>query len=236
MYGIIYLTVCLKNNKTYVGQHKCDSEAFDGYLGSGLMILKAVKKYGKENFIRTTLAVCSSQAELDDFEKRWIAELKPDYNISAGGKPTLDPECRRRAKAAMVDFYKNHPSPLKGKKRPELWAKNAAEGCREYWKTHGRSEEYKERMRELKTGLTRSEYAKRKQSETLNKKLEAGWRPGSPKKILCVETGAIYDSCYEAARDILKIEDVKSAALNISRVARGLRKSAFKLHFKECED
>lgn len=231
MYGIIYLTVCLKNNKTYVGQHKCTTPEFDGYFGSGLMISKAIKKYGRENFIRTTLCVCESAEELNECEKRWIAELKPDYNISAGGSMCLDPECRKRALAGMINFYKNHPNRMKGKKRSDSAVKNAAEGCREYWKTHERSEEYKEHMREVKTGLTRSDEAKRKQSETIKQKRLDGWRNGKPLKVKCIETGEIYESCFDAARKIFGDKNVGNDATSISRVARGLRKSVRGFHF-----
>ncbi len=48
MYGYIYLTTNLINKKKYVGQHK--SSKFDErYKGSGKLIKKAFKKYGKEN-------------------------------------------------------------------------------------------------------------------------------------------------------------------------------------------
>lgn len=48
---IIYKTTNLVNGKFYVGQHYQKSSEFDGYLGSGIKILNAIKKYGKENFI-----------------------------------------------------------------------------------------------------------------------------------------------------------------------------------------
>jgi hypothetical protein len=59
MFYIVYKTINLVNNKFYIGKHtqNLDPYQFDGYYGSGSQIINAVKKYGKENFIRETLFV-----------------------------------------------------------------------------------------------------------------------------------------------------------------------------------
>lgn len=45
MYGYIYQTTNLINNKIYIGQHH--SDVFDeSYKGSRKLILRAIKKYG----------------------------------------------------------------------------------------------------------------------------------------------------------------------------------------------
>ena len=44
---IIYKTTNLVNKKIYIGQ---DSKNNPEYLGSGAIVKKAIKKYGKENF------------------------------------------------------------------------------------------------------------------------------------------------------------------------------------------
>ena len=49
MIGYIYKTTNLINKKIYIGQHTADK--FDtNYLGSGLLITKAINEYGKANF------------------------------------------------------------------------------------------------------------------------------------------------------------------------------------------
>jgi len=55
---IIYLTVNLINNKFYIGQTITQDR---NYLGSGILITKAIKKYGRDNFKRIILRQCSSQ-------------------------------------------------------------------------------------------------------------------------------------------------------------------------------
>lgn len=68
MYGYIYKTINLINNKIYVGQHKCNVFEPDVYIGSGTLLRRAIQKYGTENFKNELLCECFSQQELDDQE------------------------------------------------------------------------------------------------------------------------------------------------------------------------
>lgn len=89
MYGYIYLTTNFVNGKQYIGQHR--SNGFDSrYFGSGTLFVKALDKYGKENFGRQILVECESEEELNSEERRLIAEydaVKSSnfYNIADGG-------------------------------------------------------------------------------------------------------------------------------------------------------
>ena len=49
----IYLTTNKTNGKKYIGQHY--GELDDSYFGSGVIIAKAIKEYGKENFTKEIL-------------------------------------------------------------------------------------------------------------------------------------------------------------------------------------
>lgn len=70
---IIYKTINKVNRKFYIGVHKCKSiEEFDGYLGSGALIKKAVAKYGKHNFERQVLHVCENYEEAYRKEKERV--------------------------------------------------------------------------------------------------------------------------------------------------------------------
>jgi group I intron endonuclease len=89
-FGYIYLTRNTINNMYYVGQRKLPKGREidkDGYIGSGSYFINAVKKYGKENFVKSILVVCSSQEELNKYEDFYINKFKADkspnfYNIS----------------------------------------------------------------------------------------------------------------------------------------------------------
>jgi group I intron endonuclease len=89
---IIYKTTNLVNGKIYVGQHLIQPEtsANDNYLGSGCLIQRSIKKYGKENFKREILEFCEDN-NINQREIFWINELnsnnlKIGYNIANGGE------------------------------------------------------------------------------------------------------------------------------------------------------
>ena len=68
MFHIVYKTTNLINGKTYIGKHSTE-DLDDGYLGSGKLLLKAVRKHGKENFSREILHTCSSEEEA--YNREW---------------------------------------------------------------------------------------------------------------------------------------------------------------------
>ena len=95
MYGYIYLTTNLINNKKYIGKrvipdkYKNDLKS-DPYLGSGKNLKKAIKKYGEENFSKEILFMCSTSSELSSMERYYIkiydaVKSKNFYNIHEGG-------------------------------------------------------------------------------------------------------------------------------------------------------
>ena len=58
----IYLTTNLVNGKKYIGSRdRTLSKGFSTYLGSGVNLKLAIKKYGRKNFQREILAECSKE-------------------------------------------------------------------------------------------------------------------------------------------------------------------------------
>ena len=81
---VIYKIINKLNNKFYIGQ---DSFNNPNYFGSGILIKKAINKYGIENFIKEIIDTASNQIELNEKETFWINTLnatdsKIAYNIS----------------------------------------------------------------------------------------------------------------------------------------------------------
>lgn len=91
MYGYIYMTTNLINGKMYIGQKKSTNFLKERYLGSGSLLRKAIKKYGKENFKVEMLCECDSKEELDEMEiyfiKQFNAKDSDDfYNLAPDGE------------------------------------------------------------------------------------------------------------------------------------------------------
>lgn len=91
----IYKIINKLNNKIYIGKHKVpkNGESFYRYIGKGIAIREAIKKYGKENFEKEILENIEDdekQLIVDERERFWIKELNTispnGYNIAYGGE------------------------------------------------------------------------------------------------------------------------------------------------------
>lgn len=87
MEHFIYKTTNKINKKYYYGAHSTKKN--DDYLGSGIALKDAIKKYGKDNFIREVVCYCSTEEELYLLEERIVSQHlgnKMCYNLKPGGK------------------------------------------------------------------------------------------------------------------------------------------------------
>jgi len=151
-FRIVYCTKNLVNGKMYIGQHTTFNMD-DGYLGSGKLLLQAIKKYGKHSFDTRFLCFCETQEDLDKAEIFWIAHfetIKMGYNILDGGKIDCTMEVRDSANSTR---RKNIDS---GQIVP--WNKG---------KTGIYSKEVLERMSKIRLGTKQTEESNSKRSSTL---------------------------------------------------------------------
>lgn len=120
---LVYLTVCIPNNKIYIGVHQVENpDVFCGYIGCGVNIYSpssykksktpfqyAVNKYGVKNFKRFTLAVFDTKEEAFELEKLLVTKefIKRDdnYNYKIGGEGGCAPQ--RVVKVYMYDLNGN---------------------------------------------------------------------------------------------------------------------------------
>jgi len=140
--NFIYLTTNLENEKQYVGSHEGNSN--DNYLGSGVLISKAIKKYGNKNFKRTILKECLPENNLI-LEEKYINEyntLIPNgYNISPTGGLNGGGKHSEETKKKISKSSIGKPPTRKGVKL---------------------SDETKEKLRKVQLGRTHSNKTKEK--------------------------------------------------------------------------
>ena len=149
----IYKTINIINNKIYIGKYQGTKK---NYLGSGIVLKKAIKKYGRDNFIREVVEDDINDGEfLKEREKFWIDfydARNPEigYNLTGGGD--------------------GNDSPRTDKFKKNLSIKNKGKGNPFYGKKH--SKEIIEKLREISsnggpgdhTGIKRSKETKYKMS------------------------------------------------------------------------
>ena len=84
----IYVIKNILNNNLYCGRH-ITVNLHDGYLGSGSIIRKAIKKYGKHNFEKQIIFFAFTESDLIWAESHFVNQewinRSDTYNIELGG-------------------------------------------------------------------------------------------------------------------------------------------------------
>ena len=93
MFYTVYKITNLINNKIYIGTHKTN-DLNDDYMGSGINIKRAIKKYGSVNFNKEYLAVFDNPDDMYTMESTLVSGRLLDndntYNIAKGGNGGWD--------------------------------------------------------------------------------------------------------------------------------------------------
>jgi hypothetical protein len=85
MYYTIYKITNKLDGKFYVGKHQT-KDLNDGYMGSGVLIRRAIEKHGVENFQKEILHVFETEAEMNEAETRLVVISEESYNLCPGGQ------------------------------------------------------------------------------------------------------------------------------------------------------
>lgn len=167
---VIYKTTNIINGKIYVGK---DSRNLECYLGSGELLKKSIKKYGKENFTKEILEICENLIELDVREKFWINKLDSinnGYNLTEGGTGgdtfTKNPNKEKIREKLKKRLYSDE---VKSKKLLNLKPYQQGENHPNYGKKQ--TEETKEKRKETfrKNGFTSPMSGKKHTEESKEK-------------------------------------------------------------------
>lgn len=185
-YGYIYEIKNNLNGHTYIGKHKC-SAVNDYYMGSGVILHLAYKKYGIWNFTKRIIQYSPTLENLNRSEELWIDFYKgigkAEYNIADGGdggdiynclSEDKKAEFRRKQSEAwnydkhFTEEARRHMSDAhKAKKfgpHSEEWNRNIGEGN----KGKHRSEETRRKLSERMKGDQRNK-GKKRSTETRKK-------------------------------------------------------------------
>jgi hypothetical protein len=90
MYYYVYKITNTVNGKYYYGVHKSNTPVDNNYLGSGVLINRAIKKHGKESFVKEVVEYFDTLDAAFEYEKNLITpdliESNECYNVNIGGK------------------------------------------------------------------------------------------------------------------------------------------------------
>ena len=239
----VYIHTNKVNGKRYVGitRQSVQDRWRDGKgYKHCILFYRAIQKYGWDGFDHEIFASNLTEEEAQNMEKLLIKELKTQdpefgYNISDGGSTTrISEEGRKR----LSEQKKGALNPCFGKiytaeERARISEQTRGERNPNYGRKH--TEEERRKISEAITGRHLSEEHKKKLSAyfkgrpTGRPRAEGGGRP--PKKVLCVETGEVFDSIADAARS----KGLYNSKSNISAVCKGKIKSFGGYHWEYCE-
>ena len=174
----IYITTNNLNGCKYIGKHL--GHETDSYLGSGKILVRAIEKYGKENFSREIIEFNSSEEENAEREKYYIALYNATtnplfYNIHEGGKggyttAGYTEEEKQQLRQKLSELNKGEKNGMYGKHHSQktkdylsFYASNIRDNS--VYKT----KEYRNTMSKLTSGKNNGMYGKHHTEESKKK-------------------------------------------------------------------
>jgi len=118
-YNFTYATICSVNRIAYLGKHSTDN-LNDGYLGSGILLNKDIKLFGRDSFNRIILEFYDTENESYRAENKLITKDIVDdpcyYNLTTGGQgfssedakiQWQDPKSKQRMSERMIEQWQD---------------------------------------------------------------------------------------------------------------------------------
>ncbi len=198
----------------YKGHHQVENlDIDDGYRGSGILITRAVEKYGVENFTRETLFVYNTRKEALEKEAEEVNEefvrREDTYNLVSGGCSPEYPSEETRKKLSESKLgeknpsYNTHPSEETIQK---LSRAQSGKNNPNYGKKH--TKENRQKMRENHPDVSGSNNPMwgKKHSKEIRKKLSESRRGNTYclGRILSEETKKKLSEANKLSKEIVK--------------------------------
>lgn len=198
MIGIYKITNKI-NGKFYIGQSVDIERRFMEHKtphGTITSIKLAMRKYGKENFLFEVIEECSEE-DLNEREMYWIATLKPQYNRCSGGTGSKNHHVSQETREELSQKSRAYWDRLPDEKKQAILNNLTGPTV-----GHSVSEETREKLRAANLGKKQSIETIEKRKEAFRRKKENGYvrtNAWCKKQVICVETGAVFDSVKDAA-------------------------------------
>ena len=207
---VIYRVTNLINGNHYIGITRTNVSArwrqhrYDARKGSRLLLHKAIRKYGEDNFRIEEIQRVPTYHEAWEEEKRWIAETSPVYNIAVGGRGNIGyrhpPEVLERIREKLIgrpSWNKGRVAPLST--REKISAHKKANPVR-YWLGKKRAPDTIKKMSAALLGKPKPSERTEAQLEVLRRVNE--WQRARGKKIRCLVSGRLFNSVTEASKTL----------------------------------
>jgi hypothetical protein len=171
----IYKTTNLINGKIYIGKYQ---GKLRNYLGSGKILRRSMKKYGKENFVKEIIEDgIEDKKLLCEREIYWInfynsRDPKIGYNLTKGGEGNSSPK-PEIIKRYLSEMNSGSGNPFYGKTHSDetkaILSEKSKEGGPSSAKGRKRSDETKRKISESRRGENNPNYGKSPSEETKQK-------------------------------------------------------------------
>jgi len=168
-YNFVFITTNLINGKQYIGDHSTN-KLDDTYKGSGLILRKAFKEYGKKNFERIIIEFFPTKIEAFNAQEKYIIFFETHisqngYNISWKGghnvKNCISEETKQKigksnsGKIRSIE-YKQHLSLIMSNENNPMYK-------------YQYSNEQLEKLKENNTGIKNPFFQKKHSQESIQK-------------------------------------------------------------------